>query len=461
MYPVFGGDSFSFEVSTRYQAFETPSSFTVLGILDPRATNIMASNAVVAHIPEDLVPQPGDMDVLGFAEEGRAVLGGAENTGVSRVIERYTINDLPAVCVEMLNQGYEMIWVGDRGDMYFFMYPTANASFAHDMRAMADTLHLINAQTPARSNPADYEYTADESGVTITGYTGEAVRVSIPEIIDGKPVVALGDMAFYESDVTWLSIPDSVTSIGRYCFSGCTLLQTLRLPASLTEIPDGMLESCFRLLALELPEGVERIGSSVFWANFYLEELRLPASLQTLGGFNFVSAEYLERFIVAEGNTAFRTEDEGAVLLSADGRRLIRYCGWQERASYTVPAGVEVIESFAFADWGQLRSVIVPEGVTTIKGSAFIGLEGLQSLTLPASAVNLGILDPQEMGGVRLQALDPEGAGAEADSPGAGTVSICGDAVIIAPEGSAAQAFAETFNLIFEAAPASENTSQE
>ena len=37
------------------------------------------------------------------------------------------------------------------------------------------------------------------------------------------------------------------------------------------------------------------------------------------------------------------------------------------------------------------------------------------------------------------------------------TISICSDAVIIAPEGSAAQAHAEQFNLIFEAAQAAED----
>lgn len=459
VYPVNAGENIWFEVSTRYEAFETPGSFPVIGVIDPEATNIMAANAVFACIPEGLVIRPGDMDVRGFAQEGRAVLAGTENTGSSRVIERYEINDLPAVRVEMLGQGYEMIWVGDDGDMYFFMYPTADSTFAQDMRDMAATLHLVSANTLARCDAADYEYTADDEGVTITGYTGDAVRVAIPEAIDGKPVVALGEMAFYETDVTWLSIPDSVTTIGRYCFGGCTLLQTLRLPASLTEIPDGMLESCFRLLALDIPEGVKSIGSGVFWGNFYLETLHLPASLETLGGFNFVNEELLERFTVAEGNTAFKTLDDGAVLLSADGKRLIRYCGWQERASYTIPEGVEVIDSFAFADWGQLRNVIVPEGVVTIEGSAFIGLRGLQSLTLPASAVNLGVLNPEKMGSVAISPLSAESE--ESAAQQGGTASICGDVVIIAPEGSAAQAYAEQFNLIFEAAQSAEDILQE
>lgn len=452
VYPIEADDNVRFEVRTQYEAYDTPSSFTVVGIVDPEAEDIMAANAVFAHIPEGLELQNGDMDVRGFAEEGRAVLSGTENTGVSKVIERYEINDLPAVRVEMLGQGYEMIWVGDDGDMYFFMYPTADATFAQHMRETAATLHLVESRTPASCNPEDYIWTAEEDGVTIAGYTGTASRISIPAEIDGKPVIALADAAFYEADVTWVYIPDSVTSIGRFCFGGCALLQTLRLPAGLKTIPDGMLESCFRLYEVEIPEGVESIGYGAFWCNFYITELHLPASLADIGGLNFVSLDCLQGFTIAQGNTAFKVLDDGKVLLSADGKRFIHYCPWQERGIYTIPEGVEVISSFAFATQANLRSIIVPEGVTTIEGAAFISVLNLQSLTLPASAVSIGGARVQIESGVIMP--EPEGEAQDVVIP------VTGNAVIIAPEGSAAQAHAEQFKLIFEAAESAEDTMQ-
>lgn len=449
VYPVMAGEAW-FELPFRYEPFDVPGSFAVVGIVDPEADNIMLANAIFCHIPEGLTLQPGDMDVLGFAEEGRAVLSGTENTGASKVIERYEISDLPAVRVEMLGQGYEMIWVGDSGDMYFFMYPTADARFAEDIRIAAETLHLDEPRTPAISNPEDYIWTDDERGVTIAGYTGTAKRIAIPAEIGGKPVIALNDAAFYEADVTWVSIPDSVERIGRFCFGGCALLQTVKLPAGLTEIPDGLFESCFRLHEAEIPEGVKSIGYGAFWCNFYIRELRLPASLTHIAGCNFVSLDSFERFVIAEGNTAFKALDGGKVLLSADGKRFIHYAPWQQRGLYTVPEGVEVIDAFAFARQESLRSVIVPEGVTTIEGAAFISVPDLQSLTLPESATDLGRAQMQIEEGVVMPS--PEG---EVKTY---TLPITGYAVIIAPEGSAAQQHAEQFNLIFEAAPANENT---
>lgn len=432
-YPATGDSNAWFEVPTQYEYMELPMSYTCGYIVDPNAAVIETHMCVYAHIPEDFRLQRGDMDVTGFAEDGRAVLGGADKTYASTVIERYTISDLPAVRVDMTGQGYEMIWIADGGDMYFFMYPLVDKAFAQDIRDIADTFHLVEAKTALVSNTADYEYKADDAGVTITRYTGESVRVEIPSEIDGKPVTALADKAFYETGVRWVDVPEGVKTIGAYCFSGCNDLMTLRLPGSLTTIADGALESCFRLLTLDVPEGVTEIGQSVFFGNSYLYQLRLPASLEAFGSNNFVAVESLESVDVAEGCKALKAQDGGRVLLSADGKRFVRYFGWQERTSYTIPDGVEVIGSFAFSDYGTLREIIVPEGVKTIEGAAFVSAFGLQKLHLPASVTDLGRFPGEE-----------------------GTGSIAGKATIIAPEGSAAQAYAEQFQMSFEAAPAAD-----
>lgn len=437
-YPATGDGNAWFELPNQYELFTMPMSYTCGYIVDPTAAVMETHMCVFAHIPEGYVQRASDMDVSGFAEDGRAVLGGADKTYASTVIERYTISDLPAVRVDMTGQGFEMIWIADGGDMYFFMYPIIDKTFAQDIRDIADTFHLVEAKTAAACDPLDYEYTADESGVTITRYIGEHVRVAIPAEIDGRPVIALGDEAFFETGVTWVDVPQGVQSIGAYCFSGCNDLMTLRLPGSLTTISDGALESCFRLLELTVPEGVTAIGQSVFFGNSYLYRLSLPASLESFGANNFVSVDSLEAVDVAAGCKALKALDGGKVLLSADGKRFVRYFGWQERTSYTIPDGVEVIGSFAFSDYGALRDIIVPEGVKAIEGAAFISAYGLQTLHLPASAEELGRM------------------------PGAeGVGQIAGSAIIIAPEGSAAQAHAEQFNMTFQAAEAADEVKME
>lgn len=456
VYPASPDGRMWIEVPNQYEFVPVDMSHSVAYIIDADAKNPLAYMSMFVHIPEGYACRPGETDFTGFAEDGRAVLDGKNKTPSCTVIERYTIYDFTAVRVNMTGQNYEMIWLEDGGDMYFFMIPLFDPDFAQAVRETAETFHLVEPRAPARCNAADYEYVADEGGVTITRYVGDAARVMIPAEIDGQPVVALGAHAFYETRVTWVSVPDSVTSIGAYCFGGCPYLMTLHLPARLTEVPEGMLESAMRLLQLELPDSVTRIGAGALWGNYYLTELRLPLSLTDIAGGNFVMAEQLRRFTVPEGNTAFKTENHGAVLLSTDGKRFIHYCPWQERTSYTIPAGVEHIDAFAFSDWYSLTSVVVPEGVVTIETAAFMQARSLKRITLPASAVELGVMK-NDMGSLNLAPV----AGGEGISADAFTAGIAGPVTIIAPAGSAAQAHAETFNMVFEAAEAADGSVQE
>ncbi len=65
-----------------------------------------------------------------------------------------------------------------------------------------------------------FTYTVDEDGnATITGYTGYASVLSIPETIDGYTVVAIGKEAFKnKDDITLVNIPSTVFSIGTSAF---------------------------------------------------------------------------------------------------------------------------------------------------------------------------------------------------------------------------------------------------
>jgi hypothetical protein len=52
----------------------------------------------------------------------------------------------------------------------------------------------------------------------ITGYTGTAQEVAIPESINGQIVTGIGKAAFAVNHLTSVVIPDSVISIGEYAF---------------------------------------------------------------------------------------------------------------------------------------------------------------------------------------------------------------------------------------------------
>ena len=76
---------------------------------------------------------------------------------------------------------------------------------------------------------SDFEYEIDDSEVTITNYTGAGGDVVVPDTIDGLPVTAIGDNAFcYCTSLTSITLPDSVTTIGRWAFQDCDADITVR-----------------------------------------------------------------------------------------------------------------------------------------------------------------------------------------------------------------------------------------
>jgi hypothetical protein len=64
----------------------------------------------------------------------------------------------------------------------------------------------------------DFHYTENSGKLTILGYRGRSENVTIPAEINGKPVVEIGEEAFYMCRLTTVTIPDSVTSIGNQAF---------------------------------------------------------------------------------------------------------------------------------------------------------------------------------------------------------------------------------------------------
>ena len=75
---------------------------------------------------------------------------------------------------------------------------------------------------------AQYNYTTNNGAITITGYTGPGGAVTIPGTINGLPVTSIGDHAFYYcTNLTNVTIPNSVTNIGDYAFYYCTSLTSV------------------------------------------------------------------------------------------------------------------------------------------------------------------------------------------------------------------------------------------
>lgn len=335
-------------------------------------------------------------DALGiqsFIVEGTALMLGL-TTPQSTRLQEMTINDMPAVLVSMNGQGFDILWIGDSGDLYFFLFPNDDDALVQQMIAVAQSLCVFHRKGEQVNPASDFAYTADGGEVTITDYIGTSEHVLIPDAIDGLPVTALGHRAFYEKTVTTVVVPDSVTEIGAACFSGDNYLVSLKLPDGLKRLPPASLESCMRLYDFDLPQSLEKIYSSVFEFNYYLTHLTLPSSLTEIEQLNFIGLYGLQSLTLAEDNAAFKLDETNGLLMTADGTRLLHcFSDIVPAEEIILPEGVKIVDPFAFHYDYDVERIVLPEGVETIGAMAFAMCPNLTEIVIPASVTDIGVMD--------------------------------------------------------------------
>lgn len=129
---------------------------------------------------------------------------------------------------------------------------------------------------------AQFTVTTNDGAITITGYSGGAEAVIIPAMIDGHPVVAIGQEAFAFTDVAGVTIPDSITSIGYEAFDACTNLSAVTMPNSITNIAQYAFFRCSALVNLTIPSGVTIVRTEVFGLCPGLTTVTLPAGVTSI-----------------------------------------------------------------------------------------------------------------------------------------------------------------------------------
>ncbi len=88
-------------------------------------------------------------------------------------------------------------------------------------------------------------------------------------------------------DLTSIEIPDSVTSIGESAFKGCSSLTSITIPNSVTSIGDYAFSGCRSLTSITIPNGVTSIKDDAFSDCYRLVEIYNLSKLNiTIGSSN-------------------------------------------------------------------------------------------------------------------------------------------------------------------------------
>ena len=239
---------------------------------------------------------------------------------------------------------------------------------------------------------------------------------------------------------TSYAVPESVTEIWAYAFSGCKDLASVTIPEGVTYIDTGSFESCSSLTSMKIPDSVTSILYGAFRNCSSLTSVTIPWRMtkieaQAFSGCGKLTDVYYtgsqarwEKANVASGNepllnAAFHVESaspvgsgkcgdnltwsvdgDGILTISGTGAMWdyedveIESGGWRTSAPWydyaptelVLKEGVTQIGKSAFCGCDFKGSVTLPKGLTQIGAGAFLNCFNLTGVTIPQGVTSIG-----------------------------------------------------------------------
>jgi len=229
----------------------------------------------------------------------------------------------------------------------------------------------------------------------------------IPSEFKGKPVAAIAAYGFCDNtgrpngrtnEVTSITIPSSVTMIGRAAFTGCDLLANVTIPSSVTSMGAHAYSSCIynntadnnvvymdqwavyykgNIDTVSLREDTVGIADNAFAQCDSLTSIVIPASVKYIGNttISLVTSETNEEAYATEPSPP-----EGVFL----------ECVYLESVVFENGSLLEIIGVSAFDFCSNLKSIVIPSGVKVIEKQAFNNCISLESIEIPINVKSIG-----------------------------------------------------------------------
>ena len=263
-----------------------------------------------------------------------------------------------------------------------------------------------------------FEFTLKSDGTyEVSDYEGDASSVTVPARYNGKAVSSIAGWSFaWCKELTEISIPSSVTEIGKWAFSysgalvsikvdpenpsykdidgnlytkdGTTLLKyapgktetTFTTPSGLLIIESQAAENCNNLVSVVISEGVTDIKYNAFADCTSLESVEISKSVTSISNDTFAGCTSLTSISVDPANTQYNDIDGD--LYRRSGKELIQYAVGKTATSFTVPDSVTNIEWYAFNNCESLTEIIIGKNVENIGTSAFSSCSSLVNIKI-------------------------------------------------------------------------------
>ncbi len=217
----------------------------------------------------------------------------------------------------------------------------------------------------------------DNTYYEVTGIgTITETDVIIPETYNQLPVKAIADSAFQSNaSLTSVSVPKSVTALGKYAFNGCDKLTSVKLGASVKTIGESAFQGCANLQSVVIPDSVTGIEGYAFAGCTKLESVTLGNSVKTIKTQAFASCISLKNIKIPHSVTSV-----GSLV----------FWGCTGLENVELGNSVKSIGESSFNGCTNLLSVTFGNAIKTIARCSFSGCENLTGLEIPVSVTFIG-----------------------------------------------------------------------
>ncbi len=261
--------------------------------------------------------------------------------------------------------------------------------------------YLRNGKLIKATGSVPYDHTLYKDHVVLEKYTGGEAEVTVPEMLEDRPVTEIGGWCFERAEqLTRVVLHDKIEVIGKnafracsnlkevtggknvrfiggHSFVDCTNLEKAEVGARLEVIDGGAFERCKKLRSLPAQENLKYINDFAFFESG-LEEFEFNRDVRTCG----------EAFL----ETPWLRNQGSGFLICGDGD-LIAYTGTGKKVF--IPEGVKTLTPGCFYK-AEGSEIYVPVTVTTIQELTFADCKDIR-VYIPDSAVRLG--DPERPAG--------------------------------------------------------------
>lgn len=200
----------------------------------------------------------------------------------------------------------------------------------------------------------DFTFSSDGTNVTISGYTGTGGSITIPSNIHDVVVNNIKKNAFaYQTNLTEVAIPNSITNIGNNAFSHCSKLAGVSLSSNITTIAYGTFLQCYALSKIKIPDSVQDVQSYAFYACTSLTNVAVPNAVTNIEDYAFYACTNL--------------------------------------AELSLSLGLRSIGTYAFGLCPGLTIITIPSTVTSIGNGAFSSCPNLTRIYFNGNAPTAGV----------------------------------------------------------------------